>query len=122
MNICFSSFITRENIDFLGFTLSGLGALFFFFIYALIATTSVVTGSSGKYLTHNVSIRKYWMKNNIQEDKSNFVECQEDSEEFEKSDWSVRKKFAFWSIDKGATWCFGLVAIGFILQLISKLL
>lgn len=99
-------------LDILGFILSGIGSVFFFFIYAFITKASVLTDMANVYINHSVSIRKYWLKNINGE--SNLVV------DDKKLDWTKKKKFAFWAVEKGSTWSFALVAIGFVLQLIAK--
>ena len=101
-------------IDFMWFILSGAGALFFFFISSFITSTTIVGDGFCEYTNHTVSIKKYWMKNKTNREKEGSYEY--------KSDWSIRKNFAFWAVSKGSSWSFGFVATGFILQLISKLM
>lgn len=122
MEMCIYKVITEENINNLGFFLSGLGAIYFFFIYSLLTKTTINTDAFGKYMSHNISIKNFWLKNRADTSKDKYVESNErsSSNDIVKTDWSWRKKFAFWSTDWGATLSFSLVAVGFVLQLSSK--
>ena len=63
------------------------------------------------------------MKNKTDKAKNNYVETAGEISDIEvKTDWSLRKKFAFWSVDKGTGFSFFLVAFGFILQVTSRFL
>jgi hypothetical protein len=112
----------KEFLDFIGFILSGVGALYFFFIYSCITESTVVNNTFNKYVAHTLSVRKYWLKNKENKEKSEYIHTLSNSRDYDKTDWSIRKKIAFWSIDKGSTLSFGSVAIGFIFQLLSKFL
>lgn len=119
MEIC--ELITKENLNNIGFYLTGFGALYFFFIYSFLTKTTVITDTFWKYLTHNISINEFWLKNDNDESKGKYVELDENNIEI-KTDWSCRKKFAFWSVDNGSRLSFFMVAFGFILQVIAKFL
>ena len=101
------------NLDNLGFLLSGIGTIFFFFIYACIFKTTALTEMNGTILSISVNIRECWMKNIS--GKTDLTINEQD-----KTDWTKKKHFAIWVADKGSVLSFAFVAAGFILQLISK--
>ena len=114
--------VTKENLNDFGFYLSGCGALYFFFIYSLLTKTTIIRDAFEKYLSHNISIDDFWLKNKTEKAKSNYVEAEGEISDIKvkTDDWSLRKKFAFWSVDKGSGFSFFLIAFGFILQVISR--
>ncbi|WP_020558329.1 hypothetical protein [Thiofilum flexile] len=111
-----------NTLDNLGFLSSGVGATYFLFIYSFIVETSIFLDLSKTYLAHTVQIRSCWLKNKKNKEKNDKVEKLNDSESYDKSDWSIGKRFAFWSMNYGVVLCFLLVFIGFLLQLIAKTL
>lgn len=52
-----------EILDNIGFFLSGVGAIFFFFIYAFIVKSTIMGDLASRYHGHMVAIDSYWLKN-----------------------------------------------------------
>lgn len=101
-----------DIVDKVGFILSGIGAVFFFCIYGVITKASIISDLGNRYINHSISIRNVWLKN-VNNENNLVVDD-------EKLNWTKKKKFAFWAVEKGSTWSFALVAIGFVLQFIAK--
>ena len=106
-------------LDIIGFVISGLGAIFFFFIYAFILEESPLLDLNSTLLNYGVTIKRCWMKS-ISGKTDLIMKTKKDTQVYDKTDWTKKKRFAVWAIDEGTIWSFGFIALGFILQLISK--
>lgn len=97
----------REILDFAGFFITGIGGLGFFFVHVFIVKVEKVIyitelsddgTPEGEDLGYTTNILPFWKR-------------------------SIRRnKFADWSIKEGTTYCFLFIVVGFIIQLLEKLI
>lgn len=87
----------NEVLDFAGFLMSGIGTLGFFFIYTFVSGVIRCTDAFGDDMFQSGQIKEFWMMN------------------------EKKKNFAFWCISEGMSILFTITAIGFLLQLLSKI-